>query len=93
MKTCSKCMGAAEEKVFSTFRYWYCETCRVEVTDEPDVSFDSTGGIRIRPGYTFYYDGMPYTLPDPLAYGSISSADDDDEEEDVQLQFDWGKLK
>lgn len=32
---CSKCSNLAVEKVFDTFSYWYCETCKDEVTAEP----------------------------------------------------------
>lgn len=30
---CAKCLLAAEEKVFTTFRYWYCPTCKDEVKE------------------------------------------------------------
>lgn len=31
---CSTCNNAGEYKEFSTFNYWYCKTCKVELKDD-----------------------------------------------------------
>lgn len=29
---CSKCNEVGEHKIFSTFDYWFCISCRIEIT-------------------------------------------------------------
>ena len=38
---CNKCSTKAEHKMFNTFSYWYCNSCRMEVSTEAKLSIPS----------------------------------------------------
>ena len=54
---CSKCNNTGELKVFNTFQYYYCHTCKEEILlEEPPASFRSKElPIQLDVDYTMDY--------------------------------------